>query len=334
MLEKEDTIYLSSHINELYGVTEITQYYTNTLNSAIELSITFPILEDISLTKFIVTIGEKTISSKILSKEKAEQKYNDSISSGNIGIMSNYNNSLKSYTVNIGNIPPKQKVKLCSWFIQMIGANDMSYEFKVIDNYPTFTNINSNEYKENNKIIEANFNIETQSKITRLISSFMNEEDKEKSKYEVHFDNEYKRANIKYTKNFEDIKKLKPKHCFEDKINHHIFLSTLWILFRTEKMNSPILYYQYNEKLNETSYSINYTYFSKSLKSIPILDEPDQDNNISYYYKYQKNLINEAPGLFIFLIDQSGSMGGEPIELVKKVYYYLCNHYLQTPTFN
>ena len=99
-------------------------------------------------------------------------------------------------------------------------------------------------------------------------------------------------------------------------------------------MNSPILYYQYNEKLNETSYSINYTYFSKSLKSIPILDEPDQDNNISYYYKYQKNLINEAPGLFIFLIDQSGSMGGEPIELVKKVYYYLCNHYLQTPTFN
>lgn len=121
MLEKEDTIYLSSNINELYGVTEITQYYTNTLNSAIELSIAFPILEDISLTKFIVTIGEKTISSKVLPKEKAEQKYNDSISSGNTGFLSNYNNSLKCYTINIGNIPPKQKVKLSSWFIQMIG---------------------------------------------------------------------------------------------------------------------------------------------------------------------------------------------------------------------
>ena len=320
MLEKEDTIYLSSNINELYGVTEITQYYTNTLNSAIELSIAFPILEDISLTKFIVTIGEKTISSKVLPKEKAEQKYNDSISSGNTGFLSNYNNSLKCYTVNIGNIPPKQKVKLSSWFIQMIGTNDMSYEFKVIDNYPMFKLFNSNEIKEKNKIIEASFNIETQSKITRLISSFMDEKDKEQSKYEIHFDNEYKRANIKYTKNFEDIKKLKPtlEHCFKDKINQHIFLSILYILFRTEKMNSPILYYQYNEKLNETSYSINYTYFSKSLESIPILDKPDQDNNISYYYKYQENLINEAPGLFIFLIDQSGSMSGKPIELVKK----------------
>ena len=42
------------------------------------------------------------------------------------------------------------------------------------------------------------------------------------------------------------------------------------------------------------------------------------DNNISYYTKYQENLINETPGLFIFLVDQSGSMRGNSIDLVKK----------------
>ena len=33
-----------------------------------------------------------------------------------------------------------------------------------------------------------------------------------------------------------------------------------------------------------------------------------------------KNEINETPGLFIFLIDQSGSMYGKPIEIVRKSY--------------
>ena len=66
----------------------------------------------------------------------------------------------------------------------------------------------------------------------------------------------------------------------------------------------------------ETSYCLNYIYSSKNLKSIPVPEKPDQDNNISYYTKYQENLINETPGLFIFLVDQSGSMRGNSIDLV------------------
>jgi len=83
-------------------------------------------------------------------------------------------------------------------------------------------------------------------------------------------------------------------------------------------MNKPVLYYQYNPELKETSYSINYVFSSKKIKNIPIPEQPDQDNKISYYLKYQENEINDTPGLFIFLIDQSGSMSGKSIELVKK----------------
>ena len=318
--EKEDTIYLSSSINELFAITEVTQFFSNPLDSPIELSITFPILNEISLSKFTVTIGEKIIVSKVLTKEKAKEKYNDSISSGNTGIISTYKESLKYYLVNIGNILSKQKIKLSTSFIQMIGSNDMSYEFKIIENYPMFKCDKLNDKETKYKIIVVNLNLETQSKITRLIAPFMTEEEKVKSKYEVHFENDYKSANIKYIKNFNEnnYSKSTLEEYFKDKINKHIFLSTFCILFRTEKMNEPTLYYQYNEKLNETSYSINYVFSSKSLKSLPLPSEPDQDNKISYCYKYQDNLINDTPGIFIFLIDQSGSMSGKSIDLVRK----------------
>ena len=53
-------------------------------------------------------------------------------------------------------------------------------------------------------------------------------------------------------------------------------------------------------------------------KEIPIPEKPDENNTISYTSKYEDNAINETPGLFIFLIDQSGSMYGNSIELVKQ----------------
>ena len=105
---------------------------------------------------------------------------------------------------------------------------------------------------------------------------------------------------------------------YPGKVNEPTFLTSFSILFRTENINKPILYYQFNPELNETSYSINYVYSSEELKEIPIPEKPDQDNKISYYSKYENSLINESPGLFVFLIDQSGSMTGKPIELLKQ----------------
>ena len=120
-------IYLNSYINEIYATTEITQYFTNTLDKSIELSISFPIKEEINLVKFIVTIEDKIFCSKVMSKERAEEKYNDAISSGNMGLISHYDDEeMKSYIVNIGNINQNQKIKLNTYFIQMLGAQDMS----------------------------------------------------------------------------------------------------------------------------------------------------------------------------------------------------------------
>ena len=313
MEEREDTIYLSSKINELFAISELTQYFTNHLDTSIELSITFPIKEDINISKFTISIDEKITISKVISKEKAEEKYNDSISSGNIGLISSYKDeNMNEYTLNIGNINPKQKVKLNTIFIQMISSQDMSYEFDIMEKYPIFQYEGSKIMEIKNKIINANFTIESQSKITRLIAPFYDDEAKKYSTYEVKFTNDYKKAEIKYIKN---------PYTVKQDINikrNSILLSSFCLLFRTEKMNTPMLYYQYNSEFKEICYSINFVYSSKTIKEIPIPSEPDQDNKISYYSKYQNNVVNEAPGLFIFLVDQSGSMSGKAIELVKE----------------
>ena len=315
MDKKEDTIYLNSYINEIYATTELTQYFSNPLDSAIELSITFPIKEEINLTKFVVTIGDKIVISKVMAKEKAVEKYNDAIASGNTGFISTYNEEMTNYSVNIGNVYPKQKIKLNAVFIQMIGSQDMSYEFNIMEKYPSFHYKEINRDEARNKIIKANFTIETQSKITRLIAPFLDKEAKKNSTYEVTFSNDFKKADIKYVKK-PDYRKYKNE--YDEYEENQTKYSSFCILFRTEKMNKPVLYYQYNPEFKEYSYSINYVYSSKSLKDIPIPSKPDQDNTVSYYSKYEDNLINDTPGLFIFLIDQSFSMSGKSINLVKQ----------------
>ena len=322
-LEREDTIYINAKINEIFASTEIIQYFSNPLEQSIELLISFPLKENINLNKFIISIGDKTVTSKVLKKEEAEKKYDESIYSGNTGFLSKYEENMNNYVVNIGNVEPKEKVKLQAYFIQKLGSSDMSYEYEIMEKYPTFHYKELNMEGARNKIIKANFKIETQSKITRIIAPFYDDEAKKKSKYEVSFSNDYKIADIKYIKNPYDqqnieIKDNGEKYGYPGKVNAPTYLTSFSILFRTENMNKPSLYYQYNDELKETSYILNYIYSSKKLRDIPIPEIPDQDNKISYYEKYQKNIINDSPGLFIFLIDQSGSMMGNPISLVKE----------------
>ena len=314
MNDKDDnTVYITSKVNEIFASTELTQYFTNPLENSIELTILFPIKEEINLSKFVVSMDDQIIVSKVMPKEKAEEKYNDAIASGNVGVISSYQEKQNAYSVNIGNIKPKKQIKLYSIFIQMIGTQDMSYEFSIMEKYPSFyyKEIKNNSQSFHKKIL-ANFEIQTQSKITRLIAPFYDEEAKKNSKYNVKYSPDFKKALIEYSKSSEEIK----LNSFNKQETSHN--TSFSILFRTENMNKPLLCAQYNPEFKETAYSINYIYASKNLKEIPVPEKPDEDINISYTAKYEENITNETPGLFIFLIDQSGSMYGKPNDLVKQ----------------
>ena len=168
----------------------------------------------------------------------------------------------------------------------------MSYCYSVMTNYPNFSDNISRDYLKN---INGKISLKTHSKITRLVNQ-----------------------NFTIDKNFKRVFNEDYTSCdIEFKISNESknYNSTLNLIFRTEKMNEPLLKSQYNPQKDETSYIFGMIY---DQKPIPVPEKPDTDLNINYYAKYQSNEKTETPSIFIFLIDQSGSMSGSAIRLVSE----------------
>ncbi len=106
----------------------------------------------------------------------------------------------------------------------------------------------------------------------------------------------------------------------------------LQLYFSTIDMNIPKLYMQFDEINNEITCVLSFFLNEKEnlkmedlIKTTEKINKeknnlkiPNENNNIDLMKQYYKeNELIEHPGLFIFLIDQSGSMSGEPIQLVQ-----------------
>ena len=110
-LEKidENLVNINAELNEFYSKTEITQYYFNNYNNPVELILKLPDNPSIQFFKFTLDINGKKVISKVLDKEKAQEKYNDAIASWKTGAISSKED--KYLVVNLGNIEPKSSVK-------------------------------------------------------------------------------------------------------------------------------------------------------------------------------------------------------------------------------
>ena len=138
----ENKILFNAEINEIFAKTELIQEFQNPYEDSIELEIIFLINRYINLSKFEISMKEKKIVSKIMPKEKAEEKYSDAIAKGNTGIKGQYSEDMKCYCVNIGNINPKEKITLKTIYNQPITTYDMNFEYNIMNNYP-YINLNT-----------------------------------------------------------------------------------------------------------------------------------------------------------------------------------------------
>ena len=327
-LEKidENLVNIDAELNEFYSKTNITQYYLNNYNNPVELILKLPYNPSIQFSKFTLDINGKKVISKILDKDKAKEKYNDAISSGKTGAISSKEDNY--IIVNIGNIEPKSLVKLTTEFIQFLTSEDMSFCYSTITDFPII-DIKNNKENNNEKLrnIKAKINIKAHSKILRLITEGLSKNISQK------FNKDYTKCLIEYSLSEKDrqnqfnqkiIKEKRKKDSDsddseeEEKIEvKNINKNNFKILFRTERMNDYNLITQYDPKKDETSCILSMIYNRNDI-NIPKGDLPDLDNEKKYIEIYQKNLINSYPSLFIFLIDQSGSMSGKPINIVKE----------------
>ena len=337
--QNDNTVYVKSLITELFSTTEVTQYYTNESKDDIELTISFPISKDNKLTKFIVKEDNKTIESKVFPKEKAKEKYTDSLAENNQAIFGEYQENKDGfYSINIGGIKPKGKVELISNFIQQIKSNDLSFQYLLTQNYPIFYPIQPKQPKEpvqpiqpnqlvhpiqpkpmrfhprqqkigmfkpETKVTKKNINAKLQLKVNSNLTRLIMKNITQNVTQIVNVLPSQKEANISLTVNN------------QNNSNTQESFPNILLLFRTSDMYTPSIYKQYNPILNETTFALSYMYSDDS-NNIPIPKEIDTQPDVSYFSKYQADSIYDTPAVFIFLVDQSGSMSGKPITIVKE----------------
>ena len=153
---------LDTKVNEFYVKTIVTQKFLNSKENPIELKIILNQKKDNIFSSFNCQIGDSIkVKSKIIRKEKAEEKYTDTISSGNSAMYVTYDNT--KIIINMGNIPPKTEVIFISEFIQLFEPSNI-ISFKINQNLPIF---NEDQITYNNKEIKGKITIKTINEIKR-----------------------------------------------------------------------------------------------------------------------------------------------------------------------
>ena len=225
----EPTVEIYSEINELYSKTKVTQRLKNETENPLELQIYVNKNINCIFSSFSAKIGDSIeVKSKVIQKSKAEEKYSDSIASGNAAIFVSddpYNSH--RIIINMGNIPPKQEVIFISEFIQFIESSD-SYEFELFRNLPIFKGNNS---LFQNSEIKGIIELKTQNKINKINKKILSEKLKIiEEKYLNENNNEYL---IKYE--YKDLPKL-------TEYNSDEYIPSNKICFETEN-KYPIAFY-------------------------------------------------------------------------------------------
>ena len=285
---------IDSKVNELYSKTFVTQKILNDSENPIELKIYVYKKDNCIFSSFSAKIGDSiTVKSKVIKKEKAEEKYSDSISSGNAAIfVSNDPDNNNRIIINMGNIPAKQELTFISEFISYTESSE-NYEFELFRNLPFLI---GKESIYHSNVIRGQVEIKTKNKINKIDKKILSE--KLKIIEEKHLNEEKKNDYlIKYE--YSNLNKISfVSFDFKENYEDLDYIPSSKIYFDFEE-NVPTVFSQkssFDEK--EENYIIQYRNVNKKT------DSEDKDS------------IN--PALFIFLIDQSGSMSGNAIKVASK----------------
>ena len=287
---QKTTVEIDSKINELFAKTYVIQKIENNSENPIELKIYVYKKENCIFSSFSSKIGDSVeVKSKVIIKEKAKEKYTDAISSGNsANFVSDDPSNSNRIIINMGNIPAKQEITFISEFIYYIESSN-SYEFELFRNLPILVG-NDTIYQDT--LIKGKVEIKTKYKISKIEKKilseklniieekYLNEENKNNYliKYEYNNLTNLNADSMKYIRNFEK----------------YDYIPTSKIYFELE-IKEPIIF---SQKLIKDKKEIAYVIQYRNIK---------QNEDLKIY-----------PALFIFLIDQSGSMSGNPIKVASK----------------
>ena len=337
--KEHQIIYQTITANEIFAKTQIFQSFLNDYSFPLETKVVIPLLNSFILTKFAIKVDDKIIISKILEKEKGKEKYTDEIASGNAAFLGKLSESGEKMEINIGNLLPGKIIELMTEYIQLIESEDMSYCLNVIQSYPKMVlNYDNNEntshvfQQYSFHGIKCNIYISANNQLTRFI--LLNK--RKDFTYDTKIFDSMTYAQVSF--NSKEIDNTIISETIKNCKFKSLPYSPLKIIYRTENINKPLLFSQYNETNDETCYLLHYIFsemeiqtpFSKiinnsenpenreKLENYNVYDYIDTNEDTNYYDIYGNKYNISSPSCYIFLLDQSGSMSGNPIKVLRQ----------------
>ena len=158
---------IDSKVNELFAKTIVTQKFSNPTENPLELKIYVLKKQGLIFSSFNCQIGDSIkVKSKVIKKENAEQKYTDSVASGNAAIfVCKDPKDENKIIINIGNIPAKTNVIFISEFIHPVETSK-KYEFEIFRNLPIFQGANDEIF--DNTELTGKINIKSKAEIINI----------------------------------------------------------------------------------------------------------------------------------------------------------------------
>ena len=97
-------------VTNVIAVIDVVQTFFNDSDNPLEVTLMFPIEKDHSLGKLTIQIGDTIIEGKIMSKVKAEEKYEDAMAGGHTAVMAQESEEQPDMVkVKVGNLLPLQE---------------------------------------------------------------------------------------------------------------------------------------------------------------------------------------------------------------------------------
>jgi Ca-activated chloride channel family protein len=112
-------IEVSGDLRGLMLDMQLTQRFVNSFNAHAEIVYTFPLPWGAVLLNVEVTLGDKKLTGAVVDKRQAEAKYEEALSAGDAAIMLEKNGD-QSYSLNLGNIAPKEQCVICLRYAQTL----------------------------------------------------------------------------------------------------------------------------------------------------------------------------------------------------------------------
>ena len=239
-----------------------------------------PKASDFMLVKFEVNFESQSIISKVITRptsdnfsEEEEKKVDIDVKYSPLYIEEADN----CYIVHLGKLPGKKTITIKTYFIQQISSADMSYQYIIFNKFPEMKIINEFEEKYGNNndsylnISDKDLDLIEIGQINWVMRFLMN------SKFERFIEHlDCKKGYYLLKKFFNDKKKCIISHTYNPNTKHtayNYFLSGV-ILFRTQMMNTPLLYKQYSSEYNETYYILSFMFDKNKM----LFSQPSEEN--------------------------------------------------------